>query len=369
MKPLLLVSELEDYTISFANGLASQMPVILGVPARRYRDMARWFRPGVDLRLLDWPRHSSPKNLGFLWSLTRLIRRERPSLVHLLSNTTLWLNFAAPLWRPIPLVTTVHDVRLHPGDRETQVLPTWATTLIARQSGDLVVHGESLKSLAVERFHKRPDHVHVLSHPSIQRYVELAAAEGLTRRASERPFTVLLFGRIFAYKGLEQLLRAEAALGNRIPDLRVVIAGRGDDPWTRRAEMGDPSRYEVHNRYIEDREAAQLFLDADVVVLPYAEASQSGVLNLAAAFGRPVIVTDVGELRATVEPSRIGLVVPPENPAALADALATLAERPALRRELGDNARAWAYGPNAPETVGARTAELYHRILEEHKAR
>jgi glycosyltransferase involved in cell wall biosynthesis len=366
MKPLLLVSEIEDYTISFANGLASHLPVVLGVPARRYASFARHFHAGVDLRLLDWPRHSSVKNPVFLGSLTRMIRAERPSIIHLLSNNVLWLNLAVPFWRPIPLVTTVHDVRIHPGDRETRVLPNWATTLIARQSDDLVVHGEGLKSLAMERFHKPAERVHVLAHPSIQRYAELAAAEGMTPAAS-RPFTVLLFGRIFAYKGLCTLLRAEAALAGRIPDLRVVIAGRGDDPWALRKEMGDPGRYQVHNRYIEDRQTAQLFLDCDAVVLPYSEASQSGVLNVAAAFGKPVIVTDVGELRATVEPNRLGLVVPPEDPQAFAEAIATLAEQPELRAGLGASARAWADGPNAPETVGGHAAELYRRIVEEHR--
>lgn len=364
MKPLLLVSELEDYTISFANGLARHVPVILGVPARRYASFAKFFHSGVDLRLLDWPRHSSARNPAFLLSLTRLIGKERPSIVHLLSNNTLWLNFAAPLWRPIPLVTTVHDVRIHPGDYETRVLPDWATTLIGRQSDAIVVHGEGLKSLAVDRFRKPANHVHVLAHPSIQRYGELAAAEGL-QPAPDRPFTVLLFGRIFAYKGLATLLRAERALAGRVPDLHITIAGRGDDPWDLRDEMGDPSRYEVHKGYIEDRDTAQLFLDADVVVLPYSEASQSGVLNLAAAFGKPVIVTDVGELRATVEPNNLGLVVPPEDPKALAEAIALLAEKPDLRAMLGDAARTWADGPNAPETVGAHALNLYRRIIEE----
>jgi glycosyltransferase involved in cell wall biosynthesis len=365
MKPLLLVSEIEDYTISFANGLARHVPVILGVPARRYASFASCFHPGVDLRLLDWPRHSSPKNPAFLMSLTRLVRREQPSIVHLLSNNTIWLNFAAPLWRPIPLLTTVHDVRVHPGDHETRVLPDWATTMIARQSDGVVVHGEGLRTLAVDRFRKPAERVHVLAHPSIQRYTELAANEGL-RPAVNRPFTMLLFGRIMAYKGLTTLLRAEKALGDRVPDLRVVIAGRGDDPMMFRDEMGDPARYEVHHGYVEDRKTAQLFLDCDAVVLPYSEASQSGVLNLAAAFGKPVIVTDVGELRATVEPNGLGLVVPPDDPAALADAIASLATGPERLAALGANARAWADGPNAPETVGGHAVDLYRRIIREH---
>lgn len=360
-KPFLIVSELEDYTIAFANGLAQVVPVTLAVPRRRYAGLAEWFGPGVELHLLDWPRHRSPANAMFLFALNRLVGKTRPSVIHLLCNTTLWLNLAVPFWRPVPIVTTVHDVVTHPGDRDTQVLPEWSRDLIVRQSGDVVVHGETLKGEAVRRFGKAPDRVHVLSHPVIGRYAELARRRGLVRR-SGREFSVLLFGRIFAYKGLEQLVRAEALLGNRIPGLSVVIAGRGEDPWALRPQMGDPSRYDVRNRFIEDEEVAQLFLDADVVALPYAEASQSGVLNVAAAFGKPMIATAVGELPGTIGGNRMGLVVPAGDPERLADGLTMLAGDPELRAMFGSNALRWAQGANAPLAVGRAAADLYAHI-------
>ena len=363
MKALMLVSELEDYAISLANGVARHASVVLAVPHRRYARLAAEFDAQVDLRLLDWPRHSSLANPRFLVEITRLIRRERPDVIHMLSNTTLWLNAAMPFWRGPPLVTTVHDVEVHPGDAETAVLPQWATSLAARQSDDLIVHGERLRNLAAARFRKPLDRIHVVPHPAIVRYAERARRAGLTRRADGGRFTLLMFGRMFAYKGLSQLIRAEALLGDRIPNLRIVIAGRGDDAWAHRDLMGDPARYEVRNAFIEDDDVARLFLDADAVALPYVEASQSGVLNLAAAFGRPVIATDVGELGTTVATHGLGLAVPADDPVRFADAVAELAARPELAATLGDKARAWAEGPNAPVAVGAATAALYHEIV------
>jgi len=363
MKALLLVSELEDYTIAFASGVAQHFPVVLGVPRRRYEHLASWFDPAVDLHLLDWPRHRSLSNPWFLYQLTRLIRQERPSLIHLLSNSTLWLNFAAPFWRPIPLLTTVHDVEVHPGDAETRRLPGWAPQMMVRQSNHLVVHGESLKRMVVDRYAKSPDSVHVLSHPSILRYVELARRCDMSPREPDGTMRVLMFGRIFAYKGLQHLVRAEAILKDTVPTLRVTIAGRGDDPHGLQPMMGDPAHYDIRSSFIEDAEVAQLFLDTDIVVLPYTEASQSGVLNLAAAFGKPVIVTDVGELRATVEANELGLVVPPGEPEMLAQAIRMLAENGDLRRKLGANAVDWAYGRNSPEQVGAQAAAVYREVV------
>ncbi|MBX4925384.1 glycosyltransferase family 4 protein [Rhizobium binae] len=363
MKALLLVSELEDYTISFASGVAQHLDVVLAVPRRRYAHLAASFDPAVDLHLLDWPRHRSLSNPWFLYQLTRLIRHEQPNLIHLLSNSTLWLNFAVPFWRPIPLVTTVHDVETHPGDSDTRTLPGWAPELMVKQSGHLVVHGEGLKRMVLDRYAKSPDCVHVLSHPSILRYAELARRQKMAPRGADGTIRVLLFGRIFAYKGLEHLVRAEAMLKDALPNLRVTVAGRGDNPAIFLPLMGDADRYDIRNRFIEDAEVAQLFLDTDIVVLPYTEASQSGVLNLAAAFGKPVIVTDVGELRDTVEPNGLGMVVPPGDAKELAAAIRTLADNGELRNRFGANALDWAKGPNSPERVGGQAAAVYREVV------
>jgi glycosyltransferase involved in cell wall biosynthesis len=363
MKALLLVSELEDYTISFVNGVAQHLPVVLGVPRRRYEHLTSYFAPTVDLRLLDWPRHRALSNPWFLFNLTRLIRRERPSIIHLLSNSTIWLNFAVPFWRPIPLVTTIHDIDMHPGDVDARAMLRWSSEWMVKQSAHVVVHGDGLRRMALDRYSKSPDCVHVLSHPAIVHYADLARREKMQRCADDGTFRVLMFGRIYAYKGLEHLIRAEALLKDAVPNLRVTIAGRGDNAWGLRPLMGVPDRYDIRNSYIADPEVAQLLLDTDLVVLPYTEASQSGVLNLAAAFGKPVIVTDVGELRASVEPNGLGMVVPPGDPERLARAIQILAESKTLRDGFGANALAWATGPNAPESVGAQAASLYRTVV------
>jgi glycosyltransferase involved in cell wall biosynthesis len=234
---------------------------------------------------------------------------------------------------------------------------------MARQSDHLVVHGEALRELAAARFGKPIDRVHVLHHPAITRYLRLAEDRGLTAAPPGDGLRLLMFGRIFAYKGLTTLLRAESLLPGGPGEPRITIAGRGDDPMERRDLMRDPGRYDIRHRFIEDAEVAQLFLDTDVVVLPYTEASQSGVLLLAASFGKPVIVTDVGELRATVEPAGIGLVVPPDDPPALAAAIARLSAQPALRQQMAARARHWAATEVTPETVGAAAAAIYRQAI------
>ncbi|QUS35118.1 glycosyltransferase family 4 protein [Falsirhodobacter algicola] len=363
MKVLLIAPGPQDHAIAVANGLVGQAEVIFAVPDRHYRDLAGWIDPAIELHRLNWPRTRSPRNLSLLAALTRLVRQVRPDIIHVLSNTTLWLGAAVPLWRRIaPVVVTVHDVTVHPGDRDTAQLPDWGARLMVRGSDHVVVHGEALRRAAMARFARPMSEVHVLPHPAITRYADLA--RGMTARPAGAGLRALTFGRMFAYKGIDDLIRAEALLAGRIPGLHITLAGRGDDPGALCHLMGDPARYDIRARFIPDAEVAQLFLDCDVVVLPYAEASQSGVLPVAATFARPLIVTDVGELGATVRDHGIGLVVPPRDPAALAEALARLAADDALRAGLAERAGRFAVGPIAPARVGAATCDLYARILQ-----
>jgi glycosyltransferase involved in cell wall biosynthesis len=149
----------------------------------------------------------------------------------------------------------------------------------------------------------------------------------------------VFFGYIRHYKGLDTLLEAWPAVRARRAVTLVVAGEPYEDmaPYRALAERanaaarspatgGAPSGPAVDavrllDRYLPDDEVEALFKAADVVVLPYRSATQSGVTHVAYALGVPVITTDVGGLAETVRPGETGLVVPPEDPAALAEAV------------------------------------------------
>ena len=133
--------------------------------------------------------------------------------------------------------------------------------------------------------------------------------------------TILFFGLLRRYKGVDVLLRALAG----VPDARLVIAG---DPVDRieplqalALELGLADRVEWRLGFIPDVELEALLADATLVALPYRRIDSSGVLATALGHGRPVVVSDVGSLGATVREFGAGRVVPPEDDAALAAAL------------------------------------------------
>ncbi|NLW18981.1 MAG: glycosyltransferase family 4 protein [Candidatus Cloacimonetes bacterium] len=141
----------------------------------------------------------------------------------------------------------------------------------------------------------------------------------------ERDPTALFFGLIKAYKGLDVLLKAVKQARKRVPRLRLLIAGE---------VYGKPEKYlllihqlgledavDARFHYISNDEIADIFNQAQVCVLPYKSATQSGVIASSYSFGVPVIASDVGGLSEYIDVEKTGLLVPPNNPEALAGAL------------------------------------------------
>ena len=216
-------------------------------------------------------------------------------------------------------------------------MPRRLSERFVRRADAVIVHGEGLKRDACARLGLQPGRVFVSPHPPLLRYRRIAEAQSYDK-PDDGLFRLLFFGRIFPYKGLAHLIAAEPGIAAAVPSLRTTIAGRGEDVAPYLAAIRAPERFDLRIRRIPDDETARLFAEADLLVLPYVEASQSGVLAAAAAFGLPVVASDVGELGATVRESGMGLLVPPADPKALTRAVIALAQDPTLRAEMGRRA-------------------------------
>ena len=175
----------------------------------------------------------------------------------------------------------------------------------------------------------------------------------------EEQGTALFFGRISQYKGIDILIKSWKCVVARVPGSKLIIAGRGQDftPYARM--IGDAKGFEVHNRFIPHTEVPRFFRRASVVVLPYIEASQSGVVALAYAFGKPVVVTNVGSIPEVVEHGKTGLVVPPGDPYALAEALVTVLNAVELRWAMAKNISQEAEGELSWDSVARITTQVY----------
>lgn len=221
------------------------------------------------------------------------------------------------------VVWMVHNARPHEGWASA-----WRPLLtLGLQPGDVcLTHAESevaaLRTLGVRATLRCATHPAPTMAPREQ--VDAAAA----RRAlalSESEVLFLFFGYVRHYKGVDVLLEALARLAPEGPPWRAIVAGEwyidrdAADRITSRPPLA--GRVALLDRYLPSAEAARLLAAATVVVLPYRSGTQSGVVPLAYAHGRGVVTTRVGGLMEAVASGATGLLVPPEDPAALAAAL------------------------------------------------
>ena len=289
--------------------------------------------------------------------LSSIIRRLKPDLVH----------FSGPhLWNPIlmgvlqsagvPVVHTLHDLHPHTGAIYGRLLYPW-NAWVWRRTDHLLVHGnryrEELLARGVEaaRMTCTPLTFLFLSHAGEQ-----------TLLASSPPIqyepSALFFGRLEIYKGLTVLVEAARLVDrNRYS---IVVAGSGSPDRLGRDEL--PSNVQLHDRLVDNGEAIDLFSRCGLLVMPYVEASQSGLVASAYYFFKPVIVTQVGALPEYVIDGETGWVIPPGDPLALAGILHEALGDPDRLAWMGRAGRAWYERERQAEgeTLRAMYAGLVH---------
>lgn len=153
---------------------------------------------------------------------------------------------------------------------------------------------------------------------------------------------ILFYGRISPYKGIEYLLEAMKIVHNKIPEATLTIAGSGKMYF-------DTTQYEklpyieFQNHYIEMEELAMRLNNCSIVVCPYIDATQSGVVQTSFSMNKPVIATDVGAMKEYINNGYTGLLVPPRDYIALSDAIIKMLETKGLLEYMEYNLKNMVY--------------------------
>jgi glycosyltransferase involved in cell wall biosynthesis len=278
----------------------------------------------------------------------------RYDVVHFQWLALQWLD-GRLLPRP-PVVLTAHDLL----PREARAGQAAAQRRLYERVGAVIVHSQYGRGQLVERLGVPADKVHVVPHGAFTHLAELPAAElpaELGSRDDGRP-VALFFGLLRPYKGVETLLGAWRGITGA--ELWVVGRPRMEIGPLRAAADGLEGVTLVP-RFVPDAELPALFRRADVVVLPYARTERfdfSGVLATALAFGKAVIVSDIGGF-GEVAAAGAARLVAPEDVAALHGVLEELLGDAAARERLGAAALRAAHGPYSWDAAARATLEVY----------
>lgn len=346
-----------EYCIRHVNELTEAGEVLLLLPEKIAADYVPLLSPRVRFEPFHKPRLRQPASqVKTALSVVRAIRRFRPDVVHF-QNGHMYFNLAMPLLRHVPLVITIHDARQHLGDSESGHTPQRIMDFGFRRADQVIVHGRSLIDTVVNELGFARTDVHLIPH------VAIGEPGDSPELIADDDRTILFFGRIWEYKGLEFLVRAEPQVTAEFPDVKFVIAGRGEDLQRYRRLMTHPERFEVNDGWITDQERAALFSKASAVVLPYVEATQSGVIPIAYAYAKPVVATRVGGLPDMVDHGVTGLLVEPRDVDGLADAIKQLLRNREARIRMGQAGKEKLVRECSPAVVARQTLAVYHAAI------
>lgn len=344
-----------DYFVELINGLPRSLDIHV-VLAEGDEWIANALNANVKVFLSKAPSVKRLGNIGAMWRTVRYIRSVRPAVVHVQAGVFWELIFLLFFPRLVKVVT-IHDVTKHLTKDSRHSFPQDFVDVAARFSDCLIVHGKVIKREAAARFGEAM-RTHVIPHGIISRYG--SAPGSYTPRDGGR---VLLFGTVDEYKGVEYLIEAERYLRSDFPNIQVRVAGHCKEKEYYTSLVALDQRISLDLTRQSDEQVRFLFLWADVVVLPYVEASQSGVLQLAFAFGVPAVVTNVGALGEVVTHGINGMVIPPRDAVALASAVGRLLRDMDLRRVVIDGIGRSRESDYSWHSIGIKTAELYRELV------
>lgn len=302
-------------------------------------------------------------------AVTALSRRLQPDLIQLhCTNPIAFLFLALLRLLGPPVVYTAHVVTPHERIRFQDTI----YRRIHRLPDLIVAHSEFDRTRVLEEFGVEPRRVTVIPFGEFgffERGRELPDRKVARRDLGIGPQepVALFFGYIREYKGLDLLLEAWPQVATASPAARLIVAG---DPvrlsparsgqleaWA--ARVGAVCRFS----YIPFSEVTSYFVAADVLVMPYRQISQSGVLFLGLSLGVAVVATSVGGLPEILRDGDSALLIAPESPSALADALIRVLGDAGLRARLADGGRRVA-DQHSWQSIAGKTERAFARLTE-----
>jgi len=311
----------------FWSSFEKQYPKFLFPGTEQEGETAPWLDHSNHRRFIPW----SPWSW---WRTYQDLRRENPAAVVI----KYWIPFFAPGFFAVTWL-----LRRHTGIRvvylldnviphEKYPLGLFLTRLALRQGHGYIAQSEQVRrdllqvlpDTAADTIITTPHPVYDFGQPGRPRKTRAAAREALGLPAAER--LVLFFGFIKPYKGVMHLIDAAGPLQEKFgAGVRVLIVGDiyGEkQPYLDRiAASGGADIIQLVDGFVPDDTVEDYFLAADLAVLPYVSATQSGIIQIAYNYDLPVVTTDVGGLPEVVRDGETGFIVPPSDGAALAAAV------------------------------------------------
>jgi D-inositol-3-phosphate glycosyltransferase len=272
----------------------------------------------------------------YYWRLIRYAAAAKPRIFHILWNNKIQFfdRILLMLYYKLlgkKVVLTAHNVNAGKRDSNDSWMNRLSLKVQYSLSDHILVHSERMKTELIAEFDIDADKVSAIPfgiNNTVPNTALSTAAAKQQLGVGSNDKTVLFFGNIAPYKGLEYLISAFTQILEQDGSYRLIIVGKpkkSEAYWNEIQETiarnGISHRVIERIEYIPDEETELYFKAADVLILPYARVFQSGVLFLGYSFGLPAIAADVGCLKEEISEGKTGYVFKPQDPSDLAKAI------------------------------------------------
>lgn len=296
------------------------------------------------------------------WKAFRFAKKHKALAIHLhffdLGRLNQWVLFMGSLFSS-QIFVTLHDISSLSG-RSFQHF----TKQLEKKTKGIIVHNnysfQNLLAISPKLRHK----TRILHHGSYVQFIRAAAPLEPLTFSEQEPLKILFFGQIKPTKGLPVLLRAMQLLDAEKVPVHLTIAGK---PW----QMDPKTMAELESQcneitavsyqftYIPNEEVRTYFERTHMVVLPYEQIYQSGVLLLAMSYGRTVLCSDLPAFKEIIRDQENGLLFEGGNPRSLADKIKKIVEQPALLNQLETKANETVRIDFSWEIIAGKTLNFY----------
>ena len=326
-------------------------------PIAKMRRILRYY-----LRLIGYAATAKPMLFHILWN----------NKFQLFDRTLLMLYYKL-LGKKI--VLTAHNVNAGKRDSNDSWLNRFSLKIQYNLSNHVFVHTNGMKQELISDFRIPAGKVSVIPFGINNTVPSTTLSSAQARRQlsiSEGDKTLLFFGNIAPYKGLEYLISAFTELSSKDRSYRLIIVGKpkGSEGYWKQihqeiARGGIRDRVIERIEYIPDEETELFFKAADVLILPYNHVFQSGVLFLGYGFGLPAIASDVGTLKEEIIEGQTGFVFKPQDSSDLASKVDKYFKSELFRNLETRRAEIKAYANErySWDKVAAVTTSVYSRLL------
>ncbi len=255
------------------------------------------------------------------------------------------------------LLFTIHDIQSHSGEKTRFNFSERISRYILKSKYPVIIHNLSDFRKVQQDYFSLKDKYRYIPFGEIEVYREFKE-EGIESEYSD----LLFFGRFSPYKGIEYLISSLQILDEKSFSIKTIIAGNGEVYFdiTNLSDLG----VVLINRYIPTKELVSLIRNTKIIVCPYTDATQSGVVMTAFAFNKPIIATNVGNFPEIIKNGLTGSLISPYEPNELADKIQFFLKDTDLLNVISLNIQKEKLtGDYSWSKISQKTKDLYSSIL------